>query len=79
MKNKKIKALIHSIGLENNLADEEVEKIVNSQFEFTKEKIQELNKKGLNKDNKKEFKQVIFHYKRIGKIFLNNNYGGKNE
>lgn len=79
MKNKKIKNLIHSIGLENNLSDEEVEKIVKSQFEFTRNKIQELNEKGLNKENKKEFKQVVFHYKRLGKIFLNNNYGRKSE
>lgn len=72
MKNSEIKKLIHSIGLEHNLPDKEIKKIVSSPFEFTKEKIQELNKKGLTRENKDEFDKVIFHYKRLGKIYLNN-------
>ena len=32
----KINKLIHSIGLDNNLSDDQVRKIVESQFEFTR-------------------------------------------
>ena len=72
MKNKDLKKYKHSLGLENNLKDEEIDEIVNSQFEFAKRKIEELNKKGLNKDNKYDFNNVVFYFKRIGKIYLNN-------
>lgn len=72
MKNKELNKYKHSLGLENNLSDEEINEIVNSQFAFAKQKINELNKKGLNKNNKNNFKETIFYFKRIGKIYLNN-------
>lgn len=76
MKNKDLKKYKHSLGLENNLRDEEIEEIVNSQFKFAKEKFDELNKQGLNKDNKTNFKTTVIYFKRIGKIYLNNLYKG---
>jgi|AntRauTorckE6833_2_1112554.scaffolds.fasta_scaffold46614_4 hypothetical protein len=77
MKDKKIKKFIHSLGLKNNVVDEEVLKIVSSPFAFTAKEIEKLNKEGLTRSNKKEYTQKIFHYKRIGKLYLNNNYGRK--
>lgn len=78
MKDKQIKKFIHSLGLENNLLDEEIVKIVSSPFEFTAKELKKLNEEGLTRENKKEYAQKIFHYKRIGKLYLNNNYGRKN-
>jgi hypothetical protein len=75
MKDKKIKKVIHSVGLKNNVVDEEVLKIISSPFEFTANEIEKLNKEGLTRSNKKEYEQKVFHYKRIGKLYLNNNYG----
>jgi hypothetical protein len=72
MKNKELKKYKHTLGLENNLNDEEIDKIVNSQFRFAKEKIEELNNNNLNKNNKYNFNNIIFYFKRIGKIYLNN-------
>jgi hypothetical protein len=72
MKNKELKKYKHTLGLENNLNDEEIDKIVNSQFRFAKEKIEELNNNNLNRDNKYNFNNIIFYFKRIGKIYLNN-------
>jgi hypothetical protein len=72
MKNKELKKYKHTLGLENNLNDKEIDKIVNSQFRFAKEKIEELNNNNLNKDNKYNFNNIIFYFKRIGKIYLNN-------
>jgi hypothetical protein len=72
MKNKELKKYKHTLGLENNLNDEEIDKIVNSQFRFAKEKIEELNNNNLNKDNKYNFNNIVFYFKRIGKIYLNN-------
>ncbi|MGO1819341.1 MAG: hypothetical protein ACTH0S_06620 [Senegalia sp. (in: firmicutes)] len=74
MKNKKVKDLIHSIGLKHNLRDEKVLEVVKSEFEFAKDTIDQLNKKGLNRETKRHFKGIVFHYKRLGKIYLNNNY-----
>jgi hypothetical protein len=54
------------------LNDKEIDKIVNSQFRFAKEKIEELNNNNLNRDNKYNFNNIIFYFKRIGKIYLNN-------
>jgi hypothetical protein len=72
MKNKELKKYKHTLGLENNVNDEEIDKIVNSQFRFAKEKIEELNNNNLNKDNKYNFNNIVFYFKRIGKIYLNN-------
>lgn len=39
----KVKKLIHSIGLKYNLSDEKIKQIVESQFEFAKLKMKELD------------------------------------
>lgn len=70
MKNKadelKIKQLIHKIGLKNNLTDKQVEEIINSQYEFIKEKITELD---IEEDNIKS----NFLIKYLGKLYIDKN------
>ncbi len=62
----KIDRLIHTIGLKYNLPDEVVRNMVNSQFEFTAEK---LNAIDINEDIDKI--KSTFLYKSFGKLYLN--------
>jgi hypothetical protein len=67
---KKIKDIIHTIGLNNNLKDDEVRKIVESQFRFTSETIKEMSLEGLTLEELGELK-TNFYYKYIGKLYTN--------
>lgn len=67
---KKVKDLMHTLGLNNNLTDEEVRKIVESQFRFTYETIRKLSFEGLTDEEIDELK-TNFYYKYIGKIYTN--------
>ena len=66
----KIEKLIHKIGLENSLSDSEVKKIVESQFEFTKEKLEEINKQINNADNYDENLAKVFYYKSLCRLYI---------
>jgi len=66
--NKKVKDLIHSIGLMNNLVDKDVKEIVESQFRFTYKTIRELNFEGLT-DEEIDNLRTNFYFKYIGKIY----------
>lgn len=59
----KVKQLIHKIGLNNNLTDKQVEEIINSQYEFIKEKIIEID------INDVEIKSN-FLLKYLGKLYI---------
>ena len=61
---KKIKQLIHKIGLKYNLTDKQVEEIINSQYEFIKEKILEVDIE--DEDNLKS----NFLIKYLGKLYI---------
>lgn len=68
----KVKNLIHTIGLHNFLSDAQIKEIVESQFEFTNEKLKEINIKINNSssiDKAKEFAKV-FYYKALCKIYI---------
>jgi len=65
---KKIKDVIHSIGLNNYLVDSEIKKIVESQFRFTYEKIRSISIEGLT-DEELEKLKTNFTYKYLGKIY----------
>jgi hypothetical protein len=65
---KKINNLIHTLGLLNNLQDEEIRLIVESQFRFTYETIKNLNFENLSNEEIDDLKKV-FYYKYIGKIY----------
>lgn len=65
----KIKILIHRLGLQYNLKDDEIRKIVNSPYKFTRETISKLD---INPDTtEEEFNKLKtnFIYVSIGKIY----------
>lgn len=67
---KKIKDIIHTIGLNNNMKDEDVRNIIESQFRFTSKIIKELNLSNLSKEQIDNLK-TNFNYKYIGKLYTN--------
>jgi serine/threonine protein phosphatase PrpC len=68
----KIKKLIHKIGLLNNLSDEEVTKIVSSQWEFAADKLAELNEKINNATDYQDVENIptVFMYKSLCKLYI---------
>ena len=67
---KKIKDLIHSIGLKHNLQDEIIKKIIESPYLFTLEKLKELD---LTPDvTEEEFNTLptVFMYRCFGKLLV---------
>lgn len=68
--NAKIKKLIHSIGLNNNLSDSEVKKIVESQFEFTYNTIINIELEKSQEETLDDIK-TNFIYKYLGKLHTN--------
>lgn len=67
---KKVKDIIHSVGLVNNLTDDEVRKIVESQFRFTYETIKNMSFENLTDDEIEDLRKT-FYYKYLGKLFTN--------
>ncbi len=78
----KIKKLIHTIGLNNNVVDDEVRLIIESQFRFTYEIIKNLNIKNLTEEEVLNLK-TNFYYKYLGKLhtnkFIMNSYINKHK
>jgi hypothetical protein len=64
----KINSLIHNIGLNNNLRDQEVREIIESQFRFTYDTIRHLD---LTEKQIEETK-TNFIYKYLGKLYIDN-------
>ena len=65
----KINKLIHRIGLEFQLRDEEVRKIVNSPYKFTREKITNLSLDGIETEEDFNKIKTNFIYVYIGKLY----------
>lgn len=59
---------MHTIGLNNNLRDDEIREIVESQFRFTYEIIKKMDLDNLNKEDIDNLKTNFF-YKYLGKIY----------
>lgn len=64
----KIKKLIHSIGLKYNLSDEVVKKIVESPYEFSREKFKELNLDDIETEEEFEKTKTNFMYPSFFKL-----------
>jgi len=64
----RIKILIHSIGLKHNLQDEVINKIVNSPYKFTREKISELEISDDMSEEEYNKLKTNFMYLYIGKL-----------
>lgn len=65
--NKKVADIIHTIGLNNNLRDEEVREIVEAQFRFTYERIKEMSLDTMSIEEINNLKTNFF-YKYLGKV-----------
>lgn len=49
----------------------EVNKVFRSQFQFAKEKIEELDKETLSTASKQELEEIVFNFLYLGKIHTN--------
>tara|TARA_R110000772_G_scaffold54130_2_gene123602 strand:+ start:5115 stop:5408 length:294 start_codon:yes stop_codon:yes gene_type:complete len=67
---KKLKALIHSIGLKYNLADDVIKDLVNSPYLFTYETIKELDLSEVSTEEELEGAKTNFYYKGLGKLHI---------
>lgn len=67
---KKVKALIHSIGLKYGLQDDVILKIVNSPYKFTRETIGQLKLDEIQAKEELENIKTNFIYSYIGKLFV---------
>ena len=67
----KIKMLIHKIGLNHNLQDAIINKIVNSPYKFTRETITNLNVEGITTEEEFNKLKTNFMYTYIGKLYTN--------
>tara|TARA_R110002020_G_scaffold261592_2_gene475949 strand:- start:3928 stop:4218 length:291 start_codon:yes stop_codon:yes gene_type:complete len=68
---RKIKALLHRVGLLTGLPDNEVEKIVSSQYEFIKKAIEVVNFKEIQTKEQLEELRTNFVLKYLGKLYTN--------
>lgn len=68
---KKVKDIIHTVGLNNNLTDNQVKDIVESQFRFIYQEIRKLKLENLSDEEMDKLKKV-FYLKYIGKIYTDN-------
>lgn len=66
---KKLKKLYHSIALKYNMTDEELKELVNSPYEFSREKIRALQ---LDDVEEEEFNKLKtnFMYRYLGKFYI---------
>lgn len=67
--NGKLKMLIHKIGLDFNLRDDDIKKIVSSPYKFTREKISNLELEGIKNEEDFNKLKTNFIYPYIGKIY----------
>jgi hypothetical protein len=71
IENSKLKMLIHKLGLEFNLRDDDIRKIVSSPYKFTRETISNLDLDGINNEDDFNKLKTNFIYPYIGKIYTN--------
>mgnify|MGYP000200434711 CR=1 FL=1 len=68
---KKIKALIHSIGLKYNLSDHIIKEIVESPYEFTSIIMKELDLDDIKTEEDLSKIKTNFIYKAFAKLYIN--------
>ena len=66
----KIDKLIHKIGLENGLSDSDIRQIIESQFKFTKNKLDELNTEINKSEAYNEDLAKVFYYKTLCRLYI---------
>lgn len=66
----KVKELIHSMALKYNMSDEDMKNLVNSPYEFTKEKINNLKLKDITTKEELESTKTNFIYRSFFKLVV---------
>lgn len=67
---KKIKDLIHSIGLKYQLSDDIIKQLVESPYLFTKETILNLEIEDIETEDELDKLKTNFYYKSWGRLFI---------
>jgi len=67
----KVRRLIHRIGLEFNLKDEDVKKVISSPYKFTREVITNLDLENIKTEEELKELKTNFIYQSIGKLYVN--------
>lgn len=67
---KKVKLLIHKLGLKYNLSDEDVKRIVESPYEFAHEVIKETDYDSIETEEDLANTKTNFLFKYIGRLFV---------
>jgi hypothetical protein len=68
---KKIKALIHKLGLKYNLSDDVVKRIVESPYEFAHSILKEAKLDGIQSEDELGEHKTNFNFKALGKLYVN--------
>lgn len=71
VRNKKIDALYHKVGLMNNLSKTEVKEIVESVYEMAAKRINELELKEIDTEEEFDKTKTNFIFKYLGKLHTN--------
>jgi len=67
---KKIKKLMHSLGLKYNLPDHVVKQIVESPYEFAYEQLKKLTLDGIQSEEELNKLKTNFNFKGLGKLYV---------
>lgn len=62
--------LIHKLGLKYNLTDETIKKLVESPYEFTAEKLQEIHFDEIETQEQLDEMKTTFMYKSFGRLYI---------
>ena len=68
---KKVKNLIHSIGLQYNLSDDQVKKIIESPYDFAKIILESMDLENVKDKEDLDSKKTNFNFKALGKLYIN--------
>jgi hypothetical protein len=68
---KKIRALIHRIGLKYNLPDDVVKRIVESPYEFAYITLRQVKLDGIQSEEELKKHKTNFNFKALGKLYVN--------
>jgi hypothetical protein len=80
---RKIKKLYHKLGLKYNMTDKDIMDLINSPYEFSREKIRALELKTVKTEEEFDKLKTNFIYRYLGKYYVEFKrilyYGRKNE
>jgi hypothetical protein len=66
----KVEKLIHKLGLQYNMSDADIKKLVESPYEFTYQEIRKLDLKAVSTEEELDKLNTNFLYRAFGKIYV---------